>query len=122
MSFRPFLWDEMLRYLREKWNILNNLPLKSFNEYIKASCQHIYYCCVYEKIKEYNIDECDMDELLQIIDNLVDETENDAEFVLLDKKEVIEEIINIRGRILLHKFRKAVEMDMQKKKIENSFL
>lgn len=60
-----------------------------------------------------------MDELLQTIDNLVDETENDAEFVLLDKREVIEEIINIRGKILLHKFRKAVEMDMQKKKIEN---
>ena len=107
-------WDEMLRYLRENWNILNNLPLKSFNEYIKASCQHIYYCCVYEKIKEYNIDECDMDELLQTIDNLVDETGNDAEFVLLDKKEVIEEIISMRGRILLHKFRKAVEMNIQK--------
>ncbi len=49
---------------------------------------------------------------MQAIDNLVDEMKNDAEFVLLDKREVIEEIINIRGKILLHKFRKAVEMDM----------
>ena len=102
-------WDEMLEYLRENWSSINNLPILEFNNYIKVSCQHIYYKCVYEKIREYNFKECNIDELYQEINNIVDTLGMNAEFVSLDSKDIIEELINIRGKILVNRFEKATK-------------
>ncbi len=106
-------WDEMLKYMRSNWSEINNLPIDGFKDYIKASCQHIYYQDVYNVIKEYNIEKCDICELWNEINNIVDNIEVGADFVKLDSKEIIEKIIYIRGRILVYRFEEAIKNNKQ---------
>ena len=106
-------WDYMLPYLRENWVKINNIPgCEDFKNYMKVSCQQMYFQEVFNCINQIkDIDKCDLSKLWHSMNAIVDGLDEDAEIIKLDNTKLINELIELRGRIIFNRFKTSIQND-----------
>lgn len=106
-------WDKMLLYLRKNWSNICNIPkCEDFRNYIKISCQQMYFKKVFEYISIIkDIDKYDLSKLWNDMNAIVDTLDEDAEIVKLNDTELIKYLIDLRGRIILERFSQSTQND-----------